>query len=79
MHAFFNSQFNYCPAIWMFHSRALNNKIKRLQERCLSMVYNDKTSTFNELLEKDNSISIHYRNVQALAIEMFKVANGITA
>ena len=35
-------------------------------------------STFNELLEKDNSVSIHYRNIQALAIEMFKVANGIS-
>ena len=34
-------------------------------------------STFNEFLEKDNSVSMHYRNIQALAIEMFKVTNGM--
>ena len=32
MNAFFNSQFNYCPLAWMFHSRKLNNKINRLHE-----------------------------------------------
>ena len=78
MNAFFISQFNYCPVIWMCHSRALKNKINRLHERCLRIIYNDKTSTFNELLEKDNSVSIHYRNIQALAIEMHKVANGMS-
>ena len=52
-------------------------KINRLHECCLRIVYNDKTSTFNELLEKDNYVSIHHRNIQALAIEIFKVANGM--
>ena len=42
MNAFFKSQFNYCPAIWMFHSRTLNNKINRLHERCLRIIYKDK-------------------------------------
>ena len=42
------------------------------------IIYNDKTSIFKELLEKDNSASIHYRNIQALAIEMYKVANGMS-
>ena len=62
----------------MCHSRALNNKTNRLHERCLLIMYNDKTSTFNELLKNDNSVSIHYRNIQALAIEMYKVANGMS-
>ena len=78
MNAIFNSQFNYCSVIWMCHSRALNNKINRLHERCLRMIYNDKTSTFKELLEKDHSLSIHYRNIQGLAIEMYKVANEMS-
>ena len=34
MNAFFKAQFNYCPAVWMFHNRLLNNKINRLHERC---------------------------------------------
>ena len=78
MNAFFNSQFYYCPVICMCHSRALNNKINTLHERCLRIIYNDNTSTFKELLGKDNSVSIHYKNIQALAIEMHKVANGMS-
>ena len=42
------------------------------------IIYNDKTSTFSELLEKDNSVSIHYRNIQRLALEMYKVAIGMS-
>ena len=41
MNSFFKVQFHYCPAIWMFHSRILNNKINRLHERCLRIIYND--------------------------------------
>ena len=66
MKSFFNSQFNYCPMIWIFHNRHLNNKINRLHERCLRHVYNDKSSRFEELLTKDISkdVSIHHRNIQ---------------
>ena len=78
MNAFFSSQFNYCPAIWMFLSRALNNKRKRLHERCLHVIYNGKTFNFKKLLEKDNSVYMHYRNVETLAIEIFNAAYDIS-
>ena len=35
MNSFFKSQFSYCPLIFMFHSRIMNNKINRLHERCM--------------------------------------------
>ena len=35
VNAFFSSQFNYCPLIWICHNRMLNNRINRLHERCL--------------------------------------------
>ena len=72
----FTSQFSYFPLTCMFHSRKLNNKINRLHERCIRIVYNDRLSTFEELLNKDNSVSIRHRNLQCLAIEMFKVHLG---
>ena len=78
MNVFFDSQFNYCPLIWMLHGRNLNNKINRLHEHCLRVIYNAKTSSFKQLLEKDNSVSIHHRNIQTLAIEMYKVTNGLS-
>ena len=73
MNSFFNAQFNYCPLIWMLHSRKNNNKIKHLHERCLRLIYSDKKSSYENLLEKDNSVSIDQKNIQVLAIEMVKV------
>ena len=73
MKAFVESQFGYCPLIWMFHSRVLNNKINCIHERALRITYKDKSTTFQELLEKDNSVSIHHKKMQKLAIEIYKV------
>ena len=49
----FLRQFNYFPLIWMCYSRENNRKINQLHERYLRTIYNDKQSSFNELLEKD--------------------------
>ena len=76
MNTFFDSQFRYCPLICMCHSRTNKRKIDRLHERCLRIIYNNKQSSFRELLEKDSSVSIHGGNVQILATEMYKVSNN---
>ena len=76
MNAFISSQFSYCPLVWMFHSRALNNRINRIHERALRIVYNDIFTPFEQLLQKNNSFTIHERNIQLLAIELFKVIKG---
>ena len=38
-------------------------EIDRLHERSHRIAYNDKTSDFSELLEKDDSVSIYYQNI----------------
>ena len=50
-----------------------------LHERCLRIIYNDKQSSFTELLNKDSSVSIHIKNIQKLAIEMFKSYKGLSS
>ena len=77
MKAFITSQFNYCPLIWMFNSRELSNRINRIHERALRLVYQDNSLSFAELLEKDNSMAIHQRNLQVLATSIFKLKNGL--
>ena len=77
MKAFIESQFSYCSLIWMFHTRTLNNRINHLHERALRLVYNDHTSSFQQLLTQDKSFTIHDRNLQKLATEMFKVKNNL--
>ena len=69
--AFSMGQFNYCPLIWMCNNKTYNNKINRLHEICLRLIYNDKRSSLEDLLVKDNSVSTDHKNQQALAIEMF--------
>ena len=60
----------------MFHSRNLNNKINRIHEWALRLVYQDNLS-FSELLNLDNSVTVHQKNLQVLVTEIYKVKNGI--
>ena len=57
----------------MCHNKTYNNKINRLHEKCVLLVYNDKPPSFEDLLEKENFVSIHHKNLQAPAIKMFKI------
>ena len=77
LNSFITSHFSYCPLVWMFHSRKLNNKINSLHERALRIIYQDFRSSFSELLNKDNSRTVHQRNLQKLVIELFKVKIGV--
>ena len=61
----------------MCRSRTLNNKINRLYERCLRIVYNDKRSNFQSLLDQDKSVSVQTRNLQSFPPEMYKRSKGI--
>ena len=63
----------------MFHSRRLNNKINSIYGRALRITYQDNTSTFQELLNKDDSVSIHHRNLQVLEREICKIHRGLSA
>ena len=73
MKAFIMSQFSYCPLVWMCRSITLNNKRNKLHERSLVLVYDDRQSTFEELLNIEKSVTIYYRNLQVLVAELYKV------
>ena len=76
---FIQSQFNYSPLVWMFHHRNANNRIDRIHERALRIVYDDDFSSFEELLLKDDAVTVHQRNLQILATEMYKLINGLSS
>ena len=62
----------------LFHSRSANTHINRIHEIALRNVYNDYVSTtFVELLQKHNTLGIHHRNNQILALEIFKIRHNI--
>ena len=75
--AYFMSQLGYYPLVWMNQTRSLNNRINTLHERALRLAYYDFTSSFIKLLKKGNSVTIHQKNLQSLAIEMFKMKHNL--
>ena len=70
MKTFIESQFHYCPLIWTFHSRTLNNKINRLHERALRIVH---SLNYCELLEKHKSFSIHHKRLSHGNLHIFYI------
>ena len=79
MKSFVTSQFGYCQLSWMFHSRRVNNKINSIHERAVRITYQDHMSTFQEVLNKDNSFSVHHRNLPALPTEMSNIHGGLSS
>ena len=62
----------------MLRSCRNNNIIRNFHERCLGLVCNAKNSSYEGLLTKDDSVSIHHRNIQALTTELYKIKNGLS-
>ena len=59
-------------------NRSNNSKINHLHERCLRSIYNHKKSYFEDLLQKDGSVSIHHRNLRTLPVELLKFLKGLS-
>ena len=79
MKSFIESQFGYCPLVWMFCGRKSNNRINHLHERALRIVYNDNQSSFENLLRKDRSVSIHHINICSFAIEIYQITDNVNS
>ena len=61
------SQFSCCTIVWMFCSRTSNNMINKVHERALRVILDDYESDFETLLQNNNDICNHHRNIQTLS------------
>ena len=71
-------QFTYCPLIWIFTSRYVNNVLNSIHERALRLIYNDYELPFERILEDNKQKSIHQKNIETLDIEIYKFQAGLT-
>ena len=71
------SQFAYCPLIWMFCSKTDLQRVEKVQYKSLQVVYNNYMATYDELLALDNKLKIHQRHLQFQAIEIYKSKNKL--
>ena len=72
------SQFSYCPLIWMFCSRFLNNSLNHIHKRALRLIYDDHTRSFQDKVETRNEKTIHKKNLECLAKEIYKFLRGLS-
>ena len=52
------------------NGRQIIDKIKKLHETALRIVWNDTVTSFESLLIKDKFFTTHHQNIQSLAIKM---------
>ena len=65
-----------CSKLVAEPARSVNKNINKIQERALRIAYKDGCSSFEDLLRKAESVSIHQRNVKLLATEIFKTQSN---
>ena len=72
------SQFIYFLLIWVFTSRYLNNALNKIHERDLRLIYNDHEKSFNIFLTENSLKTIHQKNLEFLATEIYKFQNSVS-
>ena len=73
---FIQSNFSYCPLAWIFCGRKNSNKLEKLQERSLRIVFDDFSTSDEILCERANTLPLSFYRIRFLGIEMYKCVNG---
>ena len=60
--------------LWMFQENEINDKVNKLHQRVLRIVYNDTVASFWLKLK---IFTIHRQNIQSLAIEIYKAIHNL--
>lgn len=70
--SFIKSQFGYCSCVWMYHGKTADLRINNIQKRALRAVYNDFSSSYEQLLTRGNHDTIHQSNLKAMIVKVYK-------
>ena len=70
--SFVASNFNYYPLVWHFCGATNSNKIEKIQERCLRIIYKDYESSYHRLLGMANITTLVISRLRILILEVFK-------
>ena len=77
INTFIYSNFNYAPLAWHFSSRNSQKKIEKVQDRCLRLLYDDYSSSYENLLNKSGQPSMELKRLRILALEVFKTLKSL--
>ena len=74
---FILANFNYCPIVWHFCGKISTQKIEKVQERALRFLHNDTVSSYDTLISKSSTTTMHVRRIKSIACEVFKSLNDL--
>ena len=74
---FIMSFFNYCPLVWTFCSKQANSLLQKCHFRALRARLMDFSSSYENLLERGETTSLHVRNLRLMLEEVFKSFHGL--
>ena len=74
-YSFIMSNLNYCPLTWHFTGVTNTNKIEKIQERALRFIYDDRVSSYHDLLQRSGLPSLKVRRMRSVALETYNILN----
>ena len=75
--SFIMSNFNYCPLVWHFCSQVNNQKLEKIQERALRILFADYNSSYTELLGRAGTTTLLIQRLHLIALTVFKSLHGL--
>ena len=75
-HAFIMSTFNFCPLVWHFCSKSNTEKLERIHFRALKFIFQDFEASYDDLINRAGTTTLHLSRLRGLAIETFKIIYG---
>ena len=67
----------YCPLLWHFCSAKSTHNVEKIQEHVLRFSYNDRVSSYNDLVLKFQRCAMHVCRLMSLSLEIFKCLNDL--
>ena len=69
---------NYCSLVWKFCEAAHTSKMERIQFRALKYIYNDVSTSYEELLARANLPTLELHRKREILVEVFKSVDNIS-
>ena len=67
------STFKYCPLMWVFSGKIESKSINKIDKCTVQLIYDTKDATFEDLLERDKSLTIHEDNLHKLLVDNLQI------
>ncbi len=76
--AFIRANLNYCPLGWINRNKTDLARLEKVQEIAVWLIFNDKMSTYIDLLQRAGVPSVLIRWQRVLATEVYKALHGLS-